>query len=96
MVSGAELVSIGIELLDPPVGELSSVVAVLGAALLVMFGNPEVSNVVGATIDDDGNVGSGGDVKSVVGATVLPVPVGPSKPVLVLLHGYGASVPVGL
>ena len=31
-----------------------------------------------------------------VGWAVLPVPVGPSNPVLVVsLHGYGASVPLG-
>lgn len=32
----------------------------------------------------------------IVGWAVLPVPVGPSNPVLVVsLHGYGASVPLG-
>ena len=33
---------------------------------------------------------------SIVGWAVLPVPVGPSKPLLLVsLHGYGALVPLG-
>lgn len=115
-VFALSLVSIGAELLVPPVGLFSSVVIVLTVSIVVGTGRVEnvgavrVTFVVGMLSLLE--LGSGKSVETVtiselvgtvtidevmiVGWAVLLVPVGPSKPVLVVsLHGYGAPVPLG-